>query len=357
MAIQMNNPTRKFSCIQLGWHERGIAALAVILVLLFSISGITLYAANTGVLEQKVSINDYRGTQLAETADAGLDYALSWLSLYQPSWSPDPANSAFEIDNTSITPTLNTSYILQVELRRAVAEPRKVTITATARDAALPNRMSVSRTTIVQNDAVGGSPNTPLLVNGNVTGVNGNPTLTNNEGGDEIVTSGPVGGSDPGNFKDPSNMPTQNVSITEDAFTGSAWDRVFGIPLSEMQALAALDSDVYWITQNTPWHPPSDPLGSATNPVIVIIKECIQINGNNEIYGIVYFEGPCVGGGGAAGWGGAVIHGSVIFEGDVDGLNANAAVDYDDDYIKPFAKKTRGVKNRIPGSWIDTASD
>lgn len=337
--------------------QGGIAALAVILVLLFSISGITLYAANTGILEQKVSINDYRGTQLSETADAGLDFALSWIGLYQPSWVVDPDDNDFEVDTTSITPTINSSYVVQIQLRRSVAEPRKVTITATARDAALPNRSAVSRTTIVQNDAVGGSPDTPLLVNGNVTNVTGNPDLTNNEGGDEIVTSGPVGGTDIGHFSDPSNIPTQDVNYTEAAFTGSAWDRVFGIPLSEMQALAALDSDIHWVTQSSAWHPPSDPLGSATNPVIVIIKECIQINGNGEIYGIVYFEGPCVGGGGAAGWGGTIIHGSVIFEGDVDGLNANAAIDYDDDYIKAFAKKTRGVKNRIPGSWIDSESD
>lgn len=355
MVIPMNKSVSGLSNV--GSLQKGIAALAVILVLLFSISGITLYAANAGILEQKVSINDYRGTQLAETADAGLDYALSWIGLYQPSWTTDPDDSDFEIDNTSITPTLSSSYVLQVELRRAVAEPRKVTITATARDASLPNRSAASRTTIVQNDAVSGSPNTPLLVNGNVTNVTGNPGLTNNEGGDDMVTSGPVGGTDPGHFDDPSNIPTQDIGYTEAAFTGSAWDRVFGIPLSEMQALAALDPDVYWITQNTAWQPPSDPLGSTSNPVIVIIKECIQINGNGEIYGIVYFEGPCVAGGGAAGWGGATIHGSVIFEGDVDGLNANAAIDYDDDYVRAFAKKTRGVKNRIPGSWIDTESD
>lgn len=326
-------------------RQRGVATLIIILILLFSITGITLYAAQSGIMEQRVAANDYRSKQLQEATDAGLDFALSWLTTYQPIWTTYSAS--LERDSGSIFTTVG-NYTVSVILERPVADPKKVTIMATAVEAGNPNLRASSQTTIVQKKLIGGDPLAPLMINGCLGGVTGTPRATNETSGNEIVTSQPNPGDtcvDPGHLIDPDPP----LTVGDNAFTGSAWDNVFGVSQADMQALAAIDPDVYWITQTTPWTPPSNPLGTVANPAIVIMTGCAKFNGTSVVYGIVYYSTACT----SPGWGNVDIYGSVVFEGSVSSLNANSLVTYDPSYLAGFNKKNRGVQNRAPGTWID----
>lgn len=334
-----------------GHRQSGVATLIIILILLFAITGITLYAAQSGIMEQKVAANDYRSKQIQEAADAGLDYALSWLTTYQPIWTTKDA--ATEHDITSITTSVG-NFTVGIALERPVADPKKVTIFATATEignTSATKPTAKAQTTIVQKKSIAGDPLSPLMVNGCVSGVTGTPQVHNNTGGDEIVTSQDNSSGtcvNSGHLSDP-GPPATTPAIDDDAFDGSAWDNLFGMSQAEMEALAALDPDVYWITDTTPWAPPSNPLGSISSPVIVIMTGCAKFNGTSTVYGIVYYSTPCS----APGWGNVDIYGSVIFEGDITSLTANGTVTYDPSYLAGFDKKNRGVQNRAPGSWID----
>jgi Tfp pilus assembly protein PilX len=57
-------------------HQRGLAALAVVLLLFFVVSLVAAYTSRNLIFEQRTGVNQYRATQAMETAEAGLEWAL-----------------------------------------------------------------------------------------------------------------------------------------------------------------------------------------------------------------------------------------------------------------------------------------
>lgn len=347
--------------------QAGVATLVVIIILLFSISGLSFYAANTGILEQKISINDYRAKQLSEASDAGLDVGVSWLTNHSPNWIVDTDNAGYEKHSGTINTVFPNGLSANVVLRRLVNAPEKVTLIATAMESAGTSTSAVSRTEVLQNKLVSSYPNTPLMINGCLSGVTGNPSVDNQDGDDDgdgdnddsgaydIVSSQNAACVNPGHL----NSASDPAQVQGNAFTGTAWDRVFGLTQAEMEALAAQqsilpigDRSIHWITDSSPWH---TDLGSTDSPiqsVIVVFTSCPKINGGTTIVGIAYFVGPCSSGG----WGGGKVFGTVIMEGDMTSMNANTSLVYDDKFVAGFFNNTSGIRARIPGSWIDQDS-
>ena len=113
-------------------RQSGVATLVVVLVLLFSISGLTLYAANTGVLEQKISGNDYRARQLSDAAEAGIEFTVAWLAGNTPTWVTDPDDADYEIAGDDLTVDTANGFNATIQLRRSVAARERVTLTSVA---------------------------------------------------------------------------------------------------------------------------------------------------------------------------------------------------------------------------------
>jgi Tfp pilus assembly protein PilX len=341
--------------------QAGVASLVVILILLLSISAITLYSANNGIMEQKVSVNDYRAKQLAEAADAGLEYAMSWLIDNSPAWITDPSDSNYEIHDGTITTSLGNGYSASVSLRRPTANISHVTVTATAAEDGNSALTVTSTTQIVQDFLLATDPGAPIVINGCMSGVLGNPSLDNDDGGDDIVTSQSAACIDEGHFNDQGGDPP-TPSAQGNAFVGTAWARTFGgISQDAMQKLANDQMSlpigsrtVHWIDSSHPevsgsnWH---TDLGS-TSPVqsvIAIFADCISINAGTKIVGIAFYFGGCTNNG----WGGADLYGSLVVEGDITAYNANADIRYQSQYVTSLMNDTTNVGARIPGSWID----
>ena len=64
------------------FNQRGAATLLISIFFLLAITVIIFFSANTSLLEQRISINDYRGKQAFEAAEAGLEYGVSILNKY-----------------------------------------------------------------------------------------------------------------------------------------------------------------------------------------------------------------------------------------------------------------------------------
>lgn len=77
-------------------HDRGAAALVVVLVLFFVISLVAAYTSRGMIFEQRTSINQFRSTQAIEIADAGLEWAQSKLNagLIGADCETDPAGAS-----------------------------------------------------------------------------------------------------------------------------------------------------------------------------------------------------------------------------------------------------------------------
>ena len=73
----------------LGLYQRGVATLAISLIILFLVTIVTLYTANTSVLEQKVSANQYRSDQAFSAANAGEEAIPNNSTVKSPQCSKD----------------------------------------------------------------------------------------------------------------------------------------------------------------------------------------------------------------------------------------------------------------------------
>ena len=65
-------------------HQRGAAALAVSLVLLFGMTLIAFFVNRGMIFEQRTSANQYRATKAFEMAEAGLEWAVARLNIEDP---------------------------------------------------------------------------------------------------------------------------------------------------------------------------------------------------------------------------------------------------------------------------------
>ncbi|HJV63145.1 MAG TPA: PilX N-terminal domain-containing pilus assembly protein [Albitalea sp.] len=65
-------------------RQRGAAALIVTLILFFVMTLVAAYANRNNIFEQRASANQYRATQAAEAAEAGVEWALAMLNDPRP---------------------------------------------------------------------------------------------------------------------------------------------------------------------------------------------------------------------------------------------------------------------------------
>jgi PilX N-terminal len=61
-------------------HQHGAATLVVVLMLFFVVSLVAAYTSRNLIFEQRTSVNQYRSSMAFETADAGMEWAISLLS-------------------------------------------------------------------------------------------------------------------------------------------------------------------------------------------------------------------------------------------------------------------------------------
>lgn len=93
-----------------GRHDqRGVAALVVVMMLLFATVLVAVFANRNLVFEQRSSANQYRSTQAFEAAEAGLEWALAQLNANQRIGadcepSADPAANSFRSRYLSTAP-------------------------------------------------------------------------------------------------------------------------------------------------------------------------------------------------------------------------------------------------------------
>jgi Tfp pilus assembly protein PilX len=79
MRSNMNPPPRKRPLVH-AQRQRGMATLVVVMILFFIIAMVAAYTSRNMIFEQRASANQYRATQAAEAAEAGLQWALAMLN-------------------------------------------------------------------------------------------------------------------------------------------------------------------------------------------------------------------------------------------------------------------------------------
>ncbi len=383
----------------IGYHrQRGVATLAISVILLLSLTVMALTMTQSGVFQQKISGNDYRAKEVHNAAEAGMQYLVGWVGTHQSSLvttgtnciTPPSAGLVSGTGTYALTDISGNSRLCYtVAMLGSSGTAQIIKLTATAR-ASNDSNITATITQHVTNTPGVTSTITltapPLVLNGCLGKITGNPDITSSNIG--IMSNRPAGTLydgdpclDPGHFKadctSADNCP--NFYQYGGQFS-SVWDYYFRdqygnvIDPKVLQSLSAAEATavskgtmtedysgtsalpqrtVYYVTSSSNWH---QSVGSATHPVILIFAPgtgCSKINGGPTIYGIVYIADGCPGND-AAGWGATQIYGSLGVEGNLDKFSANAKLNL----VTPTSTTIihtglSGVYAPLPGTWKD----
>lgn len=343
-----------------GKFQKGIGVLFIVVMLAFLVGIVAVIVTRTDVQESAISGNDIRAREAHEAAQAGVEYALGWLNkktimpVFGGSEISCPGDGACPSLAPVIGATSGESYSLNL---RFVLSDTDATLVRVISNASNPDHASARVEVSVRLVPLLSVFPPPLVINGGLEVVLGNPAIdTGNPPATAILTNGSVDSVKTGNFNITSSLPLGPV--VSNPFL-NAWSRFFTKPLGQAVSEAEAAASVY------PAPPSAETLfyywdssdiiknnyGSADRPVVIIIPatHCPDIRGGVVIYGIIYFTGACSN----QGWGNAEIYGSVIAEGSISKLNANAV-------LHGLGSASGGVGGDyldyavpIPGTWKD----
>lgn len=357
---------------QLISRQHGVATLFITLIALFLVTLVTLFANKGAVFEQVTSANHYRYSLAFEAAQGGLEYTVAWLgasgkangSPYSIAtggtgavWISDSTYFPYDQKNTtSIAAQTLGNYTATVALWRSSAKPNLVEINSVATGEATATVKQIVNVNALNFT----TPNlTPLVINGCISAVAGNPSVTAaSPAAVAIVSSAASACLNSGHF----NISGQTIP---NAFAGTAWAQVFGsssksdmLALAQAQPNGQTGGPIYYydFTNSSPSDPWHTSLGTSDQPVILIFdnvtgSDCPKISGGGgvTIYGIVY----CNSGLDMQGWGGANIIGSLVTDSAITKFAANTSIMHNPNAAIPTSYPVNPVISKVSGTWRD----
>lgn len=335
--------------------QRGVATLTVALILLVSLTLLTLFASRVSVTEHQIAANDYRAKQAFEAAQAGIEIAFNNVGLtgdltQAPAGGGTPALPAAmtaALDNGS-SYSASFTYPSAANLQQIL-----ITSTGTSSDG---SATKVLRQLLQYVPFQINNVNAGILAQGNVT-LSGASNANN--GGTAGIFSVRSGGAISAAAKNTTGPTLQNdASIPQNP--DDFFKYIFGASRSEVQAAAtaiscttatcntleATTSQLIWLTGEGNING-NTTIGSATNPVVLIIDDGFRFNGNLTVYGLVYYTQNWVNRGGGT----ADVNGATVVEGGFQttgtpGFNYNGAV-------LNNLQQDLGTFEKLAGGWRD----
>lgn len=381
--------------------QSGVATLFIAMVLLGVMSLTAFFANRTLVMDQEVAGNQYRTSRAQMAAEAGLDALHAQFNSSSRSNFINASGNLipgphYPLTSSQTTPfnTLNTtnagivtSRVTLADLSQPGEQNSTLSITSlgcwkesgagtlTACDTcstSCPANVEISQIFVFRG-ALTGVPSAPLTAKGNISLNSAAITVTNTEGPSQGLTihAGGTVTASPGNLETlPGRPPESSIASNDDELSTITNDDYFtkffgqdkatykdnanyqitcgGVCNSEVSgkqgAIIWVDvpaGEIFKINSTTT-------VGSATNPVILIVNGNLQLNGSATIYGIVYSantEWDNTGGGTSQ------IIGAAIAEGDFIATGTPNPT-YDSSVLNNLSNSL-GNYYKIPGSWRD----
>lgn len=381
-------------------RQQGSATLLIGLLLLVGAGILTFSATRTGVIEQRIAGNEARSIEAQQAAQAGLEYGLAWLRGRR--WSEDGSQPQ--------PPQTEASSGYVYDTRLTVAKnPYGICLSAQATAASEPGVTATAHDCIEQTGLFDGSPSTvmppPLTLAGclntpaqdsSIAVRNGESIsiLTGDEASSRCLPQGNLSASawtdDNANrvmdaIEQGESLPIRRASFIGCPAAGCVWNQVFDMSLDQATQIAVAAHHEF--TDRIPCGAVGPPgvyiirsggtidamsmsgqcigtpgvnnrtIGAPDSPVLLIVPEssgCPSFSKDISIYGIVYYASPtaCE----HSGWGGASIHGAVLWEGSAGQIGAGSRfieADYGSGSMLNDAFQVITHAARIPGTWRD----
>lgn len=342
--------------------ERGVATLITSLALLLAITLLTFAAARVGIMEQRISANDYRAKQGFEAAQAGIEFAIATLQdparkdLYIVDDGSGWVDTRLGFRNGNLVDTGATYNAVYRNLIAGNFDVINITSTGTADSGsryvasqvvtftsccALPPGPGTAKDEIeVKGDSSLTNPDT------NVTAWAGDDVKKN--GGATIAATG--SGTTGISRNDAALAGLTNDAFFQNFFNGTK-DSVKS--LSEVYTgagnySATLDSvtstKIIWIDGDVTINS-TVTVGSATAPVVLIVNGKLTVNGSATFNGIAYSTGDMKVNGSAH------FNGAALSERKIK-IAGSARVAYDQALLNNVVNNA-GSFAKIGGAWSD----
>jgi len=354
--------------------QMGAATLIVTVILMLAALLMMIYATQYSVLQQKTVSNQLQSNQAFEAAEAGLEFGLAYLitnaSTITASASGGQINYGASDSNLTNVSLANNSTYSVVYTNPTANNFNLILITSTGISAdgtssrIVTQQVYSAATTIVY----------PLITQGNIN-MSGGSQIINTTAATTLYTGSSTvsmsGGSTITNNVGSYTSPTAPSTIKNDStISGLTADQLFqnqfGISSNSMQAQAntyynnsknvnynSLPPGITWIDQasGTASIPGGSIIGSAANPVLLIVNGNFTISGGAVFYGIVFVFGKTNVSGGAN-----KIYGALLSVGQTT-ISGGSIIQYDSDIIKKAwssgGSGSGSSYNKVPGSWKD----
>lgn len=360
--------------------QQGAATLIISVMLLVTITLIVVFAANYNVMQQKVTSNSYQNNQAYEAAEAGLEFGIVYLKQNSATILANPVSGYIPAYTNAATQNValaNNSTFTIAYANPVANNYNLITITSTG-----TSSDSTSTRTMSQKVQLGSllstPPTVPLITKGSVT-MSGNAVISNPNGGSTINSSSTIGFS--GNSKTTvaggvtgSNSSITGADLTQNNATTAAmsnqtfFQTYFGSTQSAVQATVAhsysnstttsynsilngMTGTSIWIDQTGGQANISGNtvIGSAANPVLMIVNGNLDISGNAIVYGFIYV----IGGVATDLTGNAKIYGGVVST-DALSLSGNTLITFNTAVLTAIQTQAgMGYFAKVPGAWKD----
>jgi hypothetical protein len=378
--------------------QSGIATLFIVMILLGVMSLTAFFANRTLVMDQEVAGNYYRITRAQMAAEAGLDVVQAQLNTQatRSNFIDGSGNLIAGPHNLSpsLTSTVNTFGTVTLSVTLADISPVGETAstlrinalgcwkesgagTVAACDAcstSCPANSEVIQT-VVFRGALAGAPSAPLTAKGAID-LNGSAIEVTNldaaTNGLTVHAGGNITASNPANNLNtlPGAPPESSFAANDDElstiapedffikFFGQDKDTYKNNSDYQISCGGVCNTSVNGKTASIIWVDVPDgqsftlnsttTVGSATNPVVLIVNGNLELRGSATIYGIVYSTSVFWDN---TGGGTSQIVGAAVSEGDFQ-ANGTPNPTYDASVLAKLASSI-GNYYKIPGSWRD----
>lgn len=297
--------------------QRGAAMLVITVALLIATTMIILFAANQSSTLQKITSNQYRNATGFQAAEAGLEYAINYLQKNSATILANPVSGFIapfsNASTTNVTLPNNSKYSF-VYTNPIANNYNVIQITSTGSSDDNTSTRVVSQT-VAFGSLLSTSPNKPITSKGAVS-LGGNATVSNPEGPNAITSAAGVAFS--GSSTTVTTLGTGNAgstqqnnsslqSMTDNDFFVSYFGNTSAVIKSKVghyynntsntnysSTLSGMTGTSIWIDQSsgsTATINGTTTIGSAAQPVMMVVNGNLSLSGNVVIYGFVYIIG------------------------------------------------------------------
>jgi Tfp pilus assembly protein PilX len=327
-------------------QQKGAALLVMTLILMMAAGLIIVFATSYTILQQKTVDTQQDDNKAFAAAEAGMDYALAYLNANIATILATASGGSINYSFATVTQADNSTYSAVITNPTANNYTLlQITATGNSPDGTAVRviRQQVYRSGAIVDYGVTTKQNVDMGGNSAVTGTGGVHAGANVSQGGSSSTSGV----------------TENDSTISSMTDADFFTSIFGISYASMQA----SSTYYSSSSGVPWGSLSGSvwvnsavslsgnttIGSAANPVVLIINGNFSVTGNVTVYGLVYVTGTASLGGNFD------VNGGLIAEGDIT-MSGSSTIDYSDTILSNLTLPSGsggGSYSKVPASWQD----